>query len=81
MTWGQYPKISIPLTSENKAILQSIFKQISILYLYRNDANLEQARDMLLNLTGQANTSHVILHIEMHQNPDKIGRMYFIENE
>ncbi|MFA6090153.1 MAG: hypothetical protein WC774_00035 [Candidatus Gracilibacteria bacterium] len=78
--WNQHPNISIPLTPENKEILRSICKQISILYLYRNDINLEQARDMLVNLTSQEDTSHVILHIEMHQNSDKIGRMYFIEN-
>ena len=70
--WSQYPKISVPLTSENKEILQSIFKQISILYLYRNDVNMEQARNILMNLTSREDTSHVIFNIEIHKNPHKI---------
>lgn len=73
--WGHL--VSFPLTEDNKVKLRVILRQISILYAYRNDANLDCAKKDIEKLTSPDDTSNTILNLELLENGKKIRRIYF----
>lgn len=71
----------IPLTTENKDLLQIAIKQISILCLYRNDWDIDKTKLQLHNLINKNDTSNIILHIELSSDFTRIKTIFFTKEE